>query len=500
MKPAPPVTRARMKSGMVGGLAACELPARPRRGASHARTARCRGRARREVPRVPARSGRWARRVDPVAARALWTPSCPTSRWTRARCSTSSCEHAEPESRRWARRATSASSSAGRCPAAHRGGLDGHAPGTRPRAREPYARGGGDRGRSPAHGCSTCSGCRRDASFAFVTGCQMAHVTALAAARHRVLGGRGLGRRARRPDRRPARARAGRRGATRDRRPGAALPRARHRVHASRSGRRATARCDADALADRLATGERPDDRVRAGRQRQHRRGRPARRDLRRGARGRRMGSRGRRVRAVGRARARGTAQLLRGCERADSWATDAHKWLNVPYDCGIAIVADTRRAPARDGGAGELPPAGRGRARADGLDARVLAPGAGAAGLRGAALARAQRRGGAGRAAVRLRRALRGAARRASPAWRWSPGASTRCSYGRRETPSSWTGRARDPARGHVLGERHHLARRALHSHLGLQLADDASRTWTARSSRCSRRSGNAARERTPG
>jgi glutamate/tyrosine decarboxylase-like PLP-dependent enzyme len=61
-------------------------------------------------------------------------------------------------------------------------------------------------------------------------------------------------------------------------------------------------------------------------------------------------------------AAAPGRADQVAGAAAADSWATDAHKWLNTTYDCGIALVRDPAALRAAMQAAAAYLPAGEQR------------------------------------------------------------------------------------------------------------------------------------------
>ena len=169
---------------------------------------------------------------------------------------------------------------------------------------------------------------------------------------------------------------------------------------------------------------------------------------------------------------------LVAGYEAADSWATDAHKTLNVPYDCGIAVVrerADLRAAMGMHGDyliqdeAGdpfELVPELSRRARAVPVWAVLRALGrSGVADLVDRLCARAQQFAG-GIAAI--------------------PGAEVLndvvfTQVARPSAATSTPGRRRGAARGrHGLAHRLAVARPGGPARLGEQLVDDRGRRAT--------------------
>ncbi len=171
---------------------------------------------------------------------------------------------------------------------------------------------------------------------------------------------------------------------------------------------------------------------------------------------------------------------LLRGAERADSWSVDCHKWLNVPYDGGLAIVADRDALRAAMGiQATYLPGVGRPRAARHG--SRDVAPRALDPRLRGAPVAGARRSGRAGGAQLRAGapgRGRGGGDGRRGGAQRRRPQPGARALRRRRRADPRRD--RRGPARRRGVARRNGLARTRRGAGFGLQLVDDRGRTST--------------------
>ena len=269
-------------------------------------------------------------------------------------------------------------------------------------------------------------------------------------------------------------------------RPRAAAARPRRRRAIERgAGRRPGADARRTRSPARSPSVDGPDDRLRAGRQRQHRRVRPARtRSPTLADAARRLAARRRRVRAVGRGEPAAAARSSRG----SSAPTRGRPTRTSGSTCPTTAASRSSRDPGahrrRDGHARGATSCRSGGPSATRSTGSPSSRGARAGSRSTPRCARSAARGvaDAGRALLRAGAAVRRAAGRRAPASRSSTtSCSTRCWCASLPADGDADDRARGrrarPARRHLLAGRHHLARAGRDADLGVELVDDRGR-----------------------